>query len=206
MRRHGFFLLATIFLVSFVLVALGKRRTPVANSFDGSLETGVHNLFVPHELPELRVATFLGSTAFLVPVSVVAFIVLLLYGRRRQDALLFACSVAGAFVLGEILKHLVRRPRPHLFAWPASITGYSFPSGHSLMSAAVYGSLALILSSSAISKSGRYNFFLLAILLIAVIGVSRVALAVHWPTDVLGGWTLGLGWTFLVFGVLSRNG
>jgi undecaprenyl-diphosphatase len=137
-----------------------------------------------------RDITALGGFTVLGLVTVAALAVLIVYGRTRQ-AVVFAAAAVGAQVLAEAIKSVVGRPRPTFVARYDLIASSSFPSGHSLMAPAIYFTLAAIVSAGELRPAARVLLMAGSVLLVAAIGVSRVYLGVHWPTDVLAGWTLG---------------
>ena len=115
----------------------------------------------------------------------------------------FASVVSGTLV-SLVLKSLFERPRPELVPRAADILTASFPSGHSMLSAVVYLTLGALLARSQPRKRLKAYFLLLGLLLTLMIGVSRVYLGVHWPTDVLAGWTAGASWAILCWLVARR--
>jgi undecaprenyl-diphosphatase len=121
---------------------------------------------------------------------------LALSGKRHMA--LFVCgSVASGVIVSTILKDLFHRPRPDLVPYAASASGASFPSAHSMMSAVTYLTLGALLARSHKRKRLKAYSLLLAMLLTFAVGVTRVYLGVHWPTDVLAGWTAGAVWALL---------
>jgi undecaprenyl-diphosphatase len=103
-----------------------------------------------------------------------------------------AASTGGAF--SELMKHHFSRPRPPLGSALTTPLSSSFPSGHSLLSAIVYLLLGAMLARSEARWSAKLYFVGVAMTLVFLIGASRVLLGVHYPSDVLAGWTAGLGW------------
>ncbi len=146
----------------------------------------------------LRIVTQLGSTVFLVPVA--ATIGVLAYRRLRtwRPMIILGSVLLGSVVLYDIVKALVGRPRPDVGPLVATATGSSFPSGHVTQSAAVYGALALMITPLVSSWEQRVATWSTAILVVALIALSRVYLGVHWTTDVVGGFALGSAWLFMV--------
>src|SRR5580698_1733173 len=108
-----------------------------------------------------------------------------------------AGSVAGGMVVSVLLKYVFQRSRPEIVPHVAYAAGASFPSGHSMMSALTYLTLAALLARSQERKRLKAFFFLLAVLITSMVGASRVYLGVHWPTDVLAGWMAGAIWAML---------
>lgn len=151
----------------------------------------------PHWLEEMgRDFTALGGVGILtlITFSTLGFLLL----RRQFHACLYiAVAVGGAIVMSSLLKMGFDRPRPDLVAHGSYVYTASFPSGHSMMASAVYFTLAALLAS--LELSGRVRAYLLAIaaLFSFLVGISRVYLGVHWPTDVLAGWAAGIAWALL---------
>jgi undecaprenyl-diphosphatase len=128
----------------------------------------------------------------------------LLLERKRRAALFVAVAVAGGSILGYLLKGVFGRARPDLVSRELEISSSSFPSGHAMMAAVTYLTLGALLARTHRSRLVKAYFLLLAILLTIAVGFSRVYLGVHWPTDVLAGWTIGAAWALLCWGVALR--
>ncbi|UUX96204.1 phosphatase PAP2 family protein [Aquabacterium sp. J223] len=151
----------------------------------------------PWWLPGMvRDVSALGSTVVLTLVTVGALGQLLLMGRRAA-ALRVLLAVLGGLVISHGLKGLIERPRPRLVPHLDAVVNASFPSGHALMSAVVYLTLGVLLAAQATRRRERAYVLGLALLMTVAVGSSRVYLGVHWPSDVLGGWALGLAWALL---------
>jgi undecaprenyl-diphosphatase len=141
----------------------------------------------------VRDITALGSTIVVVILSgAVIFYLLLL--RRRGPALLLLISLAGGTALNDLVKYIFDRPRPDLVLHGTQVFTSSFPSGHAAVSAVVYLTLGALLARDAPSFAVKIYVMAVAIFLVFLIGVSRVFLGVHYPTDVLAGWCIGSAW------------
>jgi undecaprenyl-diphosphatase len=122
--------------------------------------------------------------------------------RRHYHAmLLLLASTIGGILLNHSLKGLFARPRPEELLRLTDARSLSFPSGHAMESAVIYLTLAAILSSQVEARALRVYFVGLAFLLTLLVGASRVYLGVHYPSDVLAGWTAGLAWALLCWAV-----
>ena len=143
-----------------------------------------------------RDITALGGATVLTLLTLVTGGFLLLDGKRYMAGFLFA-SVASGLVVSSILKSLFQRPRPDLVPFGSYVTTTSFPSGHSMMSAITYLTLGALLARTQSRKRMKAYFLLTAGMLTLLVGISRVYLGVHWPTDVLAGWTAGASWAIL---------
>ena len=120
--------------------------------------------------------------------------------RRERRALVFLLvAVGGAFALSLSMKYFFDRPRPQILEHRSHTLTSSFPSGHSMLSAAVWLTLGVMLSRLEKSRYLKAYFILIAILISVLTGISRVYLGVHWPTDVLAGWMAGTVWALACF-------
>ncbi|MCJ7709560.1 MAG: phosphatase PAP2 family protein [Chloroflexi bacterium] len=177
-------------LAFLVLGTLVVRRGGLA--FDEPLAAALQGLPVPVGIWEA--CTFLGG-AILIPIGV-ALVLAAALSRRVRLAIIVALVLVIAAAFTEVVKELVARPRPT--ANPlVSASGYSFPSGHSLNSTVTFGILALIAWRSRLSLAVRRAVPVVAVMLPVLIGLSRIALGVHWPTDVLAGWLAGVAFVAL---------
>lgn len=114
--------------------------------------------------------------------------------KNYRSLLLVLIAAVGGGVIDLLLKGFFMRPRPDIIIRLTEVSSYSFPSGHSMMSAVIYLSLAAILVRSVAETKLRIYILSVALLLTLIIGLSRIYLGVHYPTDVLGGWFAGLSW------------
>jgi undecaprenyl-diphosphatase len=176
--------------------------------FDGVVREGVHAWASPPLTYLMRGMTWLGSTWVLIPLTGLLVWVLARAGRRRAGALL-VIAAAGAECLDQILKVAFHRVRPEPFFHLPEGLGYSFPSGHSVVSASFFGVLAAILSRRIGSRLGKAAVWTAAALLALGIGLSRIYLGVHYPTDVLAGYAAAVIWVAALragYGAWLRRG
>jgi undecaprenyl-diphosphatase len=150
-----------------------------------------------------RDITALGSMAILGLLTVITGIYLALDGKRNMA--LFMCgSVVTGWLVSALLKDLFQRPRPDLVPHAVYVSNTSFPSGHSMMSAVTYLVLGALLARSQERTRLKAYFLLVAVVLTVMVGISRVYLGVHWPSDVVAGWTAGAVWALLCWLVAQR--
>jgi len=146
----------------------------------------------------LRVATdltALGGVTVLTLLVAACAVFLRLEGRRVASWLVLLTSI-GATLLGTVLKALVDRPRPDVVEHLVSVTSASFPSGHALASATIYLTLGALLSRTSSHPATSHIIMGIAITLTLLIGLSRIYLGVHYPSDVLAGWCIGALWAW----------
>ncbi len=151
----------------------------------------------PRWLHEMgRDATALGGIGWLVSFTLVVAGYLWLAGKSHMATLLMVSSTSGT-ALAFGLKSLFDRPRPDVVPHLAHVSSSSFPSAHSMMSAIVYTTLGVLVASVVARRRLKAYILSLSLLLTVVVGLSRIYLGVHYPTDVLAGWMAGLVWALL---------
>jgi undecaprenyl-diphosphatase len=142
-----------------------------------------------------RDVTALGGVAVLTLLTLAVTAHFFLRGKPRSALFVAAATISGT-VVSNILKGVFDRPRPELTAIMEYGKG-SFPSGHSTMSAVVYLTLGVMLAGAASHMRLKVFYIALPIVLIGLVGLSRLYLGVHYPTDVLAGWAIGASWAIL---------
>jgi undecaprenyl-diphosphatase len=203
---HELGLLASLFVVAAGLLAFAALATDVKEGDTGNFDKRILlSMRHPGDLSPkgsrsfqeaARDVTALGSVSVLGIVTFTAVVFLILDGKSHM-AYFAAASVVGGTVLAELLKDLFNRPRPEIVPHLVYASNSSFPSGHSMMSSVTYLTLAALLARSHERKRIKSFFLLMAALVIGLVGVTRVYLGVHWPTDVLAGWMAGSVWAML---------
>ena len=156
----------------------------------------------------IRDLTSLGSAAVLGLVTTVVVVFLLI--RRTYHAMgLVLFATLGGLLLSLVLKEYFSRPRPDIVPRLAEVYTSSFPSGHSMLSAVIYLTLGALLARLVERRALKIYVLIVAMGLALLVGVSRVYLGVHYPSDVLAGWSVGLSWAILCWLVgrrLQRTG
>lgn len=141
----------------------------------------------------VRDVTALGGTTLVTVVTMVA-VLAFAFHRKWLHALVMAGAVTLAWASSSISKGLYLRPRPDLVPHEVYVYSGSFPSGHSTLAAATYLTLAMLVASLETRRRTKALAYGLAGLVLVAVGLSRVYLGVHWPSDVLAGWCLGATW------------
>lgn len=149
------------------------------------------------DLTALGGPTILGLTV----AAVVGY--LLLHGLYRNAAFVFLASVGG-WLLNDFLKEIFARPRPQVVPHLRQVMSLSFPSGHALTSAAVFLTLGALLMRVAERRFVKFYIMSVAVLATLLVGATRVYLGVHYPTDVLAGWLIGVSWALFCW-LLERS-
>ena len=174
-----------------VLGALRQRADP------GQLRGPTWLASGAQDLTALGSPTVLGLTVL----AVTGY--LFLHGLYRNGMFIFVASVGG-WVLNWLLKAVFARSRPDIVPHLREVMSSSFPSGHALTSAAVYLTLGALLMRIAEGRLAKYYCMAIAMFVTFLVGTSRVFLGVHYPTDVVAGWLLGMSWALLCW-VVERT-
>lgn len=160
----------------------------------------------PRALEEaMRDLTALGGAVWLIFLSAGTALALCLRGRIG-DGLVLAGAVLGGQALTHLAKFAFARPRPDLVPHGSFVYNASFPSGHSTMAAVTYLTLAVLIARAEPRRRVRAVYVAMAVILTIAVGVSRVYLGVHWPSDVAAGWMMGAAWALLCALLADRLG
>jgi undecaprenyl-diphosphatase len=166
-------------------------------AFDAAVGNPVHAIRTPPLTTFFYLCTLMANTGTIVFITV-AVVIVLAIRRKFAEALLVTVVVAGGQALGTLLKNVIVRARPPalqaLIPMPGS---YAIPSGHSLAAVLLYGVLAFLLVRALRARGARIAVIAASAVLIGLVGLSRVYLGVHWPSDVLAAWLLGGAWLTL---------
>jgi undecaprenyl-diphosphatase len=147
--------------------------------------------------------TALGGVAVLMVLTLTVCGFLVLDGKNRAAGFLLM-AVLGGLLFSTGLKHVFQRPRPNLVPHGSYVYTTSFPSGHSMLSAATYLTMGALLARVQSRRRLKIYLMVVATMLTLLVGISRVYLGVHWPTDVLAGWTAGGVWALICWMVARK--
>lgn len=218
-RRREFAMLAALALAAGAIWGFAELASEViegdTHAFDEAIllalrsPTDLSDPIGPGWLEELmRDVTALGGMGVLTFITL-AVAVFLALERKVHAALFVLLAVGGGMLLSTLLKMGFDRPRPDLVPHGAEVYTASFPSGHAMLAAVVYLTLGALLVRVQPNRVIKLYLLGLAILLTVAVGVSRVYLGVHWPTDVVAGWAIGAAWALLCWAAalwLQRRG
>jgi membrane-associated phospholipid phosphatase len=184
--------LAGDLVVCAVLIVLARTTGGPVHRFDIGVETHLNHYLTHHrgQLALWKDVSNVGGPSTWRVLAALAVVILWVRGRRRP-AIVVAAAMVAAAVLSSATKVLVGRPRPTVPLALDHAGGKSFPSGHALNSFVAIG-LLVALAWPVVGRGWRAFLTVLAIVIVGAIGFSRLILGVHYPTDVLGGWAIGL--------------
>ena len=149
--------------------------------------------------PIAKVITQMGGAIALISIT----IALLLFLKNKKIGIAIAINLIVSTVLNLLLKNIVQRPRPTEYRM-ISETGYSFPSGHSMVSMAFYGFLIYVIYKQVENKKIKWGLIIALSILIATIGISRIYLGVHYTSDVLAGFTISVSYLVVYTSIVKK--
>lgn len=189
--------------IAFVIALAVLVSSDLTDAFDRSIIEAVRSELVRDLLSPLRLITELGSTVAVTAVAVVAVVLGTATGSWRHGVA-GAITILLASLLNGALKSTIARERPGLLEPIVVEPGFSFPSGHAALGTVAYGVLAVLVARSRLPARARAAIIFALGVLVGLIGISRIWLGVHYPTDVLAGWVAG-GVVVLVYAALTRR-
>ena len=185
-------------LASFVQTGFTQRFDErVLRWFETHRSAGLDNVMLE--------ITSLGNGSVLVMLVAITSTFLWLT-RHRWSVYILLVGVLGGKLLNTILKESFARPRPSIFEHVDPVSSMSFPSGHAMSSIIAYGSVAYLISRLEPTRGLRITTWVIAALLVGGIGVSRMYLGVHYPSDIIGGFLAGLAWLAFVASTITAVG
>jgi undecaprenyl-diphosphatase len=199
---------AGILVAAFAAIAVGIAAG-VFDSFDRSLLLSLRTGDTHDPIGPFWVETFFLDITGLGSWTIVSIVTLaatgfLIMQKRRGTALLLIAAIGGGTILNNALKYLFERARPDLVAHAVETQTTSFPSGHAMMSAVAYLTLGALLARTQKQPAARAYIIAASVLVTVLVGVSRVYLGVHWPSDVLAGWCAGGAWALICWHIAAR--
>jgi len=201
-RIFAGFALAAVVLTAFGWLVMGPYRAAPA-AFDASIRYTMRHIQSPMWTALFLTVTKLGSTIYLAIIGTAAGVVFITL-RWFRPLLLLIFTMAGEAVLEYGFKLLVARARPPALISYKAVEHFSFPSGHALASACLYGVIAWFVAASLESPAAKAGVWICTTILVFLIGMSRVYIGVHYPTDVLAGLLGGAIWTMTVMSIDSK--
>lgn len=209
---HGAYSAFGIFLIAGALVAVActygfaELAGHVVSGNTQTFDDAILRWIGAHRTPWLTAAmveiTSLG-TGVVVMMTVLISATFLWLSHHKHSAALLGVATLGGLVLNDLLKMGFARPRPLIIEWGVHAASSSFPSGHSMNAVIVYGTVAYLVARLQESHRVRVLTLCFAALIIALVCASRLYLGVHYPSDVLAGLTIGLGWAAFCLATLE---
>lgn len=195
-KKYLFWSLSGILLICFICILILVLNGKISG-FDNNIYNLISNIISDRMTSIMKFITFLGSSYTIITIT----LLLILFSN---DRIYYCINLISIFIINQLLKIIVARPRP------VDINiiiekGYSFPSGHSMVSMAVYGLLIYFIYKKIEDKFLKWFLTVLISILIILIGISRIYLGVHFASDVLCGFILSLIWLILFISIIEKK-
>jgi undecaprenyl-diphosphatase len=195
---------AAIFcLALFIRLTFSVTSAGGVQSFDESILKWIETIRTPFMNSMMLDVTALGGLALTVVLGLLAVVVFLL-ANDAAAALHLTLTSAGGFYISTLTKSIISRPRPSIIPQLIHASGFSYPSGHSITSAAIYLTMAILACRHFKSLRSRAVLLALAGIMIALISFSRLYLGVHYPSDTMSGALIGSAWALLMAALFSK--
>ena len=149
--------------------------------------------------PIVKIITHIGGAKIVLVLTVVAIILI----KGLKNKLFLLTGIVGTAGLNVVLKHIIQRERPNINRLIPE-KGYSFPSGHSMMSMAFYGMLIFLIFKYVKNTALKWTLIVILTILLSTIGITRIYLGVHYPSDVIGGFLVSLTYLFIVTEIYNK--
>jgi undecaprenyl-diphosphatase len=161
--------------------------------FDNTVISIVQGFEDPALTSIMKLLSIIGDTPAVVVLCLVVLFLLYFVFQHRRELVLFVAVIIGSVILNQILKYVFQRARPDIHRL-VEITGYSFPSGHAMNACTVYTIISFLLWHNIQNRTGRILLIIISAIMILSIGISRIYLGVHYPSDVIGGYLASGFW------------
>lgn len=186
------FIISLLALIGFSLMAILISKQRII-SFDSTVIAFIQGLESPALTAIMKFFTFIGSTSSVAILAMIALFFLYVVLKHRSELILLLTAVLGSNLLFITLKLFFQRARPDLHRL-IEVSGYSFPSGHATNACTLYGTLSFLLWRHIPTRWGRTILIIISIIMILAIGISRIYLGVHYPSDIIGGYFISTFW------------
>lgn len=186
-KKHSIIILSIISLILLMVIGVNIRASEEGILFDEKIMEYVHNRTTPIGIKIMKKISFFGSAKFFLSFGLIIFL-LMFWKKNLKGMALVVLSTLGSYGINFLLKNIFIRTRP-LKYFLIEQGGYSFPSGHAMVSMSFYATMTYLIMKN--KDENKKILWILSFLIIALIGFSRIYLGVHWPTDILIGYLLG---------------
>ena len=184
-------------MFGYLAAAIGNESI---EHFDLSVINIIQGMEMHWLTPIIKVFTWIGSGYVVAPITIIAFILLFFVYQYREQAFLLVTVVVGTVILNGLLKLYFKRERPEIYRILEE-TGFSFPSGHTMMAFSLYTIISYILWRNVKTTLKRVLLVLFTTFMILIISTSRIYLGVHYPSDIVGGFIASALWVSIVIAV-----
>ncbi len=199
-------ILGLILVSAFTIVAILVNQEKTV-SFDDPIMSAVYQWESPMMTLLMEFISFVGSAPVVIMLLLTAMFIFYFVLRERAAAIILFVVVAGSHTLNQLLKSVFERARPDLHRL-VDEGGYSFPSGHAMAAVSLYATLTILLWQHIPTRFGKIALLIFSTTMILLMGLSRIYLGVHYPSDVAGGYIASASWlvmTIFVYRIFQKK-
>lgn len=194
------YIIGGISLLLFIIITV-----LVTNNKINFLDDGIYSVVYKLRQSNLADVFFKTITRLGDTIPTIIIVLILLFTLKKEDKLLLLIAEITTIILNQGIKYIIRRERPPLFERLIEQGGYSYPSGHSMMALCLYGVLIYIVCKNIKDKKKKIIMITLLTILILLIGISRIYVRVHYPSDVIGGYLLTIPILIMLITLLNNH-
>lgn len=202
MNKNAKIVILSLMLILFIILGFMVKGSSEGILFDVGIIEYIHNNTNPIVLAFMKFISFIGSENFLIPVTAMV-IAYSLVKRNYFISKLLLLSTLGSYTMNHLLKQIFQRTRP-LEYFLVEQGGLSFPSGHAMVTMTLYSTIAFLLAKKVQDKRKKTLIHIIGFVMICLMGISRVYLGVHWPTDIIGGYLTGYIFYYLTVTIIKE--
>lgn len=201
--KNKYMKLIAVAILIIIFVSLGHKVKGSKEGiyFDEKILKKVDENITSVKTKVMKIITFFGSYKFLLPVGLL-ILLFMVKEKNWVSAIFLILASIGSFGINTLLKYYYIRTRPIKY-FLIEKGGYSFPSGHAMVSMTFYTIITYLLTRDKLNNRKNIMLWILNFIIIGLIGYSRIYLGVHWPTDVIGGYTVGILFSYCI--ILSED-
>ena len=203
MNKKVKIIILCLMIIGFFVMGYMVKESNEGILFDVALMDYIHNSTNPIITSIMKFISFIGSATFLVP-AIAMVISYAIVKKKYYITKLILLSTAGSWILNFLLKEIFQRTRPVEY-FLVNQGGLSFPSGHSMVTMTFYTTLAYLLAKNTKNANKKRLIKIIAYVMIILMGISRIYLGVHWPTDVLGAYLIGYIFYYLSITLIKED-
>jgi undecaprenyl-diphosphatase len=191
----------SLIVFSFLVYIISAKKIV---QFDSAIISFVQGFESPGLTSIMKLFSIIGDTPAVIVLSLVVLLFLYFVLKHRTELILFVAAIIGSVVLNLILKYSFQRARPDIHRL-VEIAGYSFPSGHAMNACTVYTITSFLLWHNISTRTGRTILIIISTMMILSIGISRIYLGVHYPSDVIGGYFASGFWITIAIWFFQKH-
>lgn len=204
--KYNHLLLLCFFSLAFFIFLAMVYDSDFVENIDLQLIRNIQGLEHPTFTFIMKFFSYIGDTVRVIVISIIIVLILYKVFHQRIEIILFIIILVGSVILNVLLKYFFQRERPNFYRMIIQ-DGYSFPSGHAMAALSLYGIITFLLWRHIPKESGRIILICTSTLFITLIGISRIYLGVHYPSDIVGAYLISGSWLLLtIWGFIQVKG